>query len=95
VSEPLPALYLFKSARRPRYRQENLQILSGERGRVLEIAYNRHWVAPEFFDPGTIRRGSPVVVVLTDRPYTRFCRSARGRSWTPGTRTRTSASASC
>ncbi|MGH7504575.1 MAG: hypothetical protein ACRELX_02950, partial [Longimicrobiales bacterium] len=65
-------VYLFKSARRALYRQQNLQLLAAERGTVVELAWNRSWVAAEYFEPGTIVAGTPVVFVLTDRPYALF-----------------------
>lgn len=65
-------VYLFKAARRPTYRKENLHLLAEERGAILEFAWNRSWVSPDFFDHGAIARGRPVVFVFTDRPYTRF-----------------------
>jgi len=66
------SLYLFKTARRPRYRKENLDLLAAERGTVVEVSYNRSWVAPEFFDEGAIGRGARACFVFTDRPYDRF-----------------------
>jgi hypothetical protein len=69
TSEPL---YLFKSARRPLYRQQNLHVLGAERGSVVELAWNRSWVAAECYDANSIVPGTPVVFVFTDRPYTRF-----------------------
>ncbi|MBI4544813.1 MAG: hypothetical protein HY703_06445 [Gemmatimonadetes bacterium] len=63
------ALYLFKAAGRPLYRKENLYLLAAERGSIVELAYNRVWVAAESFREGAIRRGTPAVVVFTDRPY--------------------------
>jgi hypothetical protein len=68
----MSAIYLFKAARRPQYRKENLHLLAEEHGTVLEFAYNRIWVAPEFFDEGSIRRGERVHVMFTERPYARF-----------------------
>lgn len=65
-------IYLFKSAWRPIYKKENLDLLAAERGTVQEYAWNRTWVSPEFFDEGSIARGRPVVIVFTDRPYARF-----------------------
>jgi hypothetical protein len=65
-------IYLFKGARRPLYRKENLHILAEERGAVVEVGWNRSWVAPEFFDDGVIARGRPVIFVFTDRPYEHF-----------------------
>jgi hypothetical protein len=65
-------LYLFKSARRPLYRQQNLHVLGAERGSVVELAWNRSWVAAECYDVDSILPGTPVVFVFTDRPYTRF-----------------------
>ncbi len=67
-----PAIYLFKSARRPLYRQQNLHLLAAERGTVVEVAWNRSWVAAEYFDEGTIARGDRAAFVLTERPYTTF-----------------------
>jgi hypothetical protein len=66
------ALYLFKAARRPYYRKENLHLLAAERGSVVEVAYNRMWVAPEYFDEGAIPRGTIVYFVFTERPYSLF-----------------------
>jgi hypothetical protein len=65
-------LYLFKSARRPVYRRENLHLLAEERGAIVEVSWNRSWVSPLFFDDGAIARGRRVVFLLTDRPYDRF-----------------------
>ena len=67
-----PTLYLFKSSRRPLYRQQNLHLLAAERGTVVEVAWNRSWVAAEYFEEGTIPRGERVAFVLTDRPYALF-----------------------
>ncbi|HWP36030.1 MAG TPA: hypothetical protein VNL18_00610 [Gemmatimonadales bacterium] len=70
---PSPALYLFKAARRPLYRKENLQILAAERASVVDVWYNRGWVAPELFGGGgAVAPGTPVVFVYTDRPWTPF-----------------------
>lgn len=69
---PEPPIYLFKSARRPIYRKENLDLLAAERGSVQEYAWNRTWVSPGFFDEGSIARGRPVYIVFTDRPFDRF-----------------------
>lgn len=66
------ALYLFKAARRPRHLKENLNILAAERGSIVEVAYNHMWVAPEYFDEGSIRRGTKVYFVFSDRPYSLF-----------------------
>lgn len=49
-------LYLFRSARRPLYRMENLRPLAAEWGTVMEVAYNRSWVATELFEQGAIAR---------------------------------------
>lgn len=65
-------LYLFKAARRPRYLQENLQILGGERGSIIEVSYNRSWVAPTYFGDDSIAPGTPVYFVFTERPYSLF-----------------------
>lgn len=65
-------IHLFKAARRPRYLQENLQILGGERGSIIEGAYNRSWVAPDFLGEKSIGRGTPVYFVFTERPYELF-----------------------
>jgi hypothetical protein len=66
------ALYLFKTARRPVYLKENLQILAAERGSIVEAAYNRMWVAPQYYEAGTIAKGFPVYFVFTERPYSHF-----------------------
>jgi len=68
----LPDLYLFKAARRPLYRKENLHLLAAERGSVVEVAYNRTWVAPELYEPDAIPRGTRVYILFTDRPYELF-----------------------
>ncbi|HEX6938820.1 MAG TPA: hypothetical protein VF158_05370, partial [Longimicrobiales bacterium] len=65
-------LYLFKAARRPLYRKENLQLLAAERGGVVDVWYNRTWVAPELWGAGRVTPGTRVVFVFTDRPYTLF-----------------------
>src|SRR5690606_18569392 len=67
-----PDLYLFKAARRPLYRKENLHLLAAERGSVVEVAYNRTWVAPELYEPDAIPRGTRVYILFTDRPYELF-----------------------
>jgi hypothetical protein len=67
-----PTLYLFKSARRPLYRKENLHLLAAERGSIVELAYNRMWVAPHFFDATSIPRGTHVNILFTERPYDFF-----------------------
>lgn len=72
------AIYLFKSARRPRYRKENLNLLAAERGTVVEVAYNRSWVSSRYFDAGSIPRGSRAYFVFTDRPYSRFVPVRKG-----------------
>ncbi len=66
------ALYLFKAARRPLYRKENLQLLAAERGSVMEVAYNRSWVAPQYWGEGAVQRGARVYFVFTERPYGLF-----------------------
>jgi hypothetical protein len=66
------ALYLFKAARRPYYHKENLQLLAAERGSVIEVAYNRMWVAPEYFTDGAVPRGTTVYFAFTERPYSTF-----------------------
>src|SRR5690606_25409667 len=80
-----PTLYLFKAARRPLYRKENLQLLAAERGSVVDVWYNRGWVAPELLGEGGIRPGTPVVFVFTDRPYTRFVPVRQGEVLEAGT----------
>jgi hypothetical protein len=66
------AIYLFKAARRPLYRKENLHLLAADRGSVVEVGYNRMWIAPEYFEAGSITRGTPVYFVFTERPYSLF-----------------------
>src|SRR5690606_24507581 len=80
-----PTLYLFKAARRPLYRKENLQLLAAERGSVVDVWYNRAWVAPELWGEGAIRPGTPVVFVFADRPYTRFVPVRQGEVLEAGT----------
>ncbi|HET9984516.1 MAG TPA: hypothetical protein VFQ38_13040, partial [Longimicrobiales bacterium] len=65
-------LYLFKAARRPAYRQENLRLVAAERGSVVEVAYNRMWVAPELLAPGALPAGTIADIVVTDRPFSLF-----------------------
>jgi hypothetical protein len=65
-------IYLFKAARRPLYRKENLHLLAEQRGAVVDLAYNRSWVAPDYFEAGAIARGAGVIFIFTDRPYHRF-----------------------
>lgn len=65
-------LYLFKAARRPAYRQENLRLVAAERGSIVEVAYNRMWVAPELLAPGAIAAGTIADIVVTDRPFSLF-----------------------
>ena len=72
------AIYLYKSARRPRYRKENLNLLAAERGTVVEVSYNRSWVSPRYYDAGSIPRGSRAYFLLTDRPYSRFVPVRKG-----------------
>jgi cytosine/adenosine deaminase-related metal-dependent hydrolase len=72
INVPDGAISLFKSARRALYRQQNLQLLAAERGMIMELAWNRAWVAAEYSEAGSIERGAPVVFVLTDRPYALF-----------------------
>ena len=72
ITVPDGAIYLFKSARRPLYRQQNLQLLAAERGTIMDLSWNRAWVAPEYYEAGSIERGARVVFVLTDRPYALF-----------------------
>lgn len=71
MSEP-SALYLFKAARRPLYRKENLHLLAADRGSIVEVGYNRMWVAPEYVEDAGIARGTPVYFVFTERPYSLF-----------------------
>jgi hypothetical protein len=66
------AIYLFKAARRPLYLKENLHLLAGERGAIVEVAWNRSWVSSRFFDQGSIARGRQVCFIFTDRPYNCF-----------------------
>ena len=72
------ALYLFKAARRPLYRKENLQLLAAERGSMADVWYNRGWVAPELWGEGRITPGTRVVFVFADRPYTVFVPMRQG-----------------
>lgn len=65
-------LYLFKAARRPLHLKENLNILSTERGSVIEVAYNQMWVAPDLLAPGSIEPGTITYFVYSDRPYSLF-----------------------
>ena len=69
---PQEAVYLFKSARRESYRQENLHLLAAERGSIVEVAHNNMWVATEYLEDGSIPRGTPVYFVLTERPFSLF-----------------------
>lgn len=69
---PTQEIYLFKAARRPLYRKENLHLLAEQRGSVVDLAYNRSWVAADFFEDGAIARGAPVFFIFTERPYTTF-----------------------
>src|SRR5690606_26356198 len=70
---------------RPLYRKENLQLLAAERGSVVDVWYNRAWVAPELWGEGAIRPGTPVVFVFADRPYTRFVPVRQGEVLEAGT----------
>ena len=65
-------IYLFKAARRPLYRKENLALLAAERGSVVDVSYNRTWVAPALQAQDAIPAGARVRLVFTDRPYTHF-----------------------
>jgi hypothetical protein len=78
-------LYLFKAARRPLYRKENLQLLAAERGSVIDIWYNRAWVAPELWGEDRTTPGTRVVFVFTDRPYTLFVPVRQGEVLEAGT----------
>ena len=78
-------LYLFKAARRPLYRKENLQLLAAERGSVIDIWYNRAWVAPELWGEGRVTPGTRVVFVFADRPYTLFVPVRQGEVLEAGT----------
>src|SRR5690606_16010530 len=60
-------LYLFKAARRPLYRKENLQLLAAERGSVVDVWYNRARVAPELWGEGRVTPGTRVVLVFAWR----------------------------
>jgi hypothetical protein len=71
-------LCLFQSARRPLYRKENLHLLAEERGAIVEVAWNRSWVSPRFFDDGTIARGRRVIFLFTDRPFDQARRGGAG-----------------
>jgi hypothetical protein len=84
---PERRLYLFKAARRPLYRKENLHLLAAERGSIVEVAYNRSWVAPEYCEPGSIARGATAYFLLTDRPYAAFVPVCEGRSSRRGPKT--------
>lgn len=72
------SIYLYKSARRPRYRKENLNLVAAQRGTVVEVAYNRSWISHRYYDAGSIPRGSEVYFLLTDRPYSRFVPVRKG-----------------
>ncbi len=65
-------LLLFKASRRPLYRRQNLHLLAAERGGMVELAWNRSWVAAECYEAGTIEPGTRALVLLTDRPYALF-----------------------
>lgn len=61
------SIYLFKAARRPTYRRENRHLLAADRGTVVDAQYRMSRVAPEYFEPGSIRCGEEVSVVTTRR----------------------------
>jgi hypothetical protein len=67
-----PQLWLFKGSRRALYRQQNLHLLAAERGTIVDVSWNRSWVAPELFEANSIDAGVRACFVLTDQPYLLF-----------------------
>jgi hypothetical protein len=65
-------LYLFRTAQRPLDRRQNLHLIAAERGQRVALGWQRSLVDPAYFDADTIATGTPVVLVLTDRPYRLF-----------------------
>ena len=64
-------LTLFKSGRRLEYLEENLKVLSAERGTWLSTTYGAHWVSPDLLDAPPVP-GERALIVLTGRPYDVF-----------------------
>lgn len=63
-------LCLFKSSRRTEYTQENLRILSGAIGDVVEAAYKDRWLSDDVRQR-LPHAGEAVLISLADPPYTK------------------------
>jgi hypothetical protein len=61
-------LCLFKSSRRQEYTRENLRILSGVPGDIVDVGYMARWVDRDVMAEAP-RVGDRAVVVLADPPY--------------------------